>query len=136
MKKRLVLRPYVLPTLYIIMIIGLIMFTSKILYKDTTPQENDLEYVSDTIFEKGVVKKVSTRTFASSKSKLPDRAITFASLSFLVRRASITVFTLAHLTPFTLLHAIDIPIPDPHIAIPKSYKWSRIFSPNRKAYLV
>ncbi len=51
MKKRLVLRPYVLPTLYIIMIIGLIMFTSKILYKDTTPQENDLEYVSDTIFE-------------------------------------------------------------------------------------
>ena len=51
MKKKLVLRPYVLPTLYIIMIFGLIMFTSKILYKESAPKENNLEYVSDTIFD-------------------------------------------------------------------------------------
>ncbi len=51
MKKRLVLKPFVLPTLYIIMIVALVFFTSKILYKDSEPKDNDLDYVSETIFE-------------------------------------------------------------------------------------
>ena len=42
----------------------------------------------------------------------------FELLSILVIFASSVFDTLAHLIPFTLLHAIDIPIPDPHIAIP------------------
>ena len=44
----------------------------------------------------------------------------FESLSFLVYIASSGVDTLAQRIPFTLLQAIDIPIPDPQIAIPKS----------------
>ena len=49
---------------------------------------------------------------------VPLNATTFALLSFRVKYASSSLFTFAHLIPFTLLHAIEMPIPLPHISIP------------------
>ena len=64
----------------------------------------------------------------------PLRAIMLASLSCLVYFASFGLLTLAHLTPFTLLQAILIPIPLPQIAMPFSTFLSLTPSPNLKAY--
>ena len=58
----------------------------------------------------------------------------FASLSFLVSNTSSIEVTLAARTPFTLLQAIDIPMPLPQIAIPKSISLLARASPNLKAY--
>lgn len=51
MKKKLVLKPFVLPTLYITLIVLLMMFTAKSLYKSPTPKQNDIELVNETIFD-------------------------------------------------------------------------------------
>ena len=51
MKKKLVLKPFVLPTLYITLIVSLMVYASKALYKDSKPKEKEVEYVTDTIFE-------------------------------------------------------------------------------------
>ena len=77
---------------------------------------NLLIYLS--IFENGVVKKVSTISNALDNSVFPLIAITLASLSLRVSLASSTLSTFAHLIPFTLLQAIEIPIPVPQIKIP------------------
>ena len=50
MKKKLVLKPFVLPTLYITLIFSLMIFTAKSLYKSPTPKEKDIELVNDTLF--------------------------------------------------------------------------------------
>ena len=50
MKKKLVLKPFVLPTLYITLIFALMIFTAKSLYKSPTPNEKDIELVNDTLF--------------------------------------------------------------------------------------
>ena len=54
MKKKLVLKPFVLPTLYITLIVGLMMFTAKSLYKSSTPQEKEVEQVSEFIFDDAI----------------------------------------------------------------------------------
>ena len=67
---------------------------------------------------------------ASSSGTSADKAMILASLSFLVYFASCLFDTLAHLIPFTLLQAMDIPIPEPQIAIPKSVFPFATASPN------
>ena len=57
----------------------------------------------------------------------------FELLSILVILASSTLFTFAQRIPFTLLQAILMPIPEPHIATPKSTFFSTIAYPNSKA---
>ena len=57
----------------------------------------------------GVVINVNTSSSASSNVLLSPKATIFVSLSFLVAITSFTESTLAHLIPFTLLHAILIP---------------------------
>ena len=71
---------------------------------------------------------VKTSSNASSSVLLSPKATIFVSLSFLVAITSFTVSTLAHLIPFTLLQAILIPIPEPHIATPKSAFLFTMFS--------
>ena len=51
MKRKLVLRPFVLPTIYITLIVGLMMFTAKALYKDPEPVIDNTEMVNEEIFE-------------------------------------------------------------------------------------
>ncbi len=51
MKKKLVLRPFVLPTIYIILIIGLMMFTARALYKDSELVVDNTEMVNEELFE-------------------------------------------------------------------------------------
>lgn len=51
MKKKLVLRPFVLPTLYITLIISLMIFTAQTLYKDSKPKDQEVDYVTDSIFK-------------------------------------------------------------------------------------
>ena len=65
----------------------------------------------------------------------PDNAIILAWLCSLARRASFAVDTFAHIAPFTLLHAIDIPIPVPQSAIAKSACLFFICSPSAIPYL-
>ena len=77
--------------------------------------------------------KVVTIANASSIVVFSPNATIFELLSFLVTCASFLVVTLAHLTPFTLLQAILIPIPEPHIATPKSTFLSLTFSPSLNA---
>ena len=60
-------------------------------------------------------------------------ATILASLSILVISASSAFDTLAHLTPNTLLQAILIPIPEPHIATPNETCLLATLSPNTKA---
>ena len=50
MKKKLVLRPYVLPLFYILLVIFLMNLSTGVLYKEI-PQEDNLEYVNEEIFE-------------------------------------------------------------------------------------
>ena len=57
-----------------------------------------------------------------------------ASLSPLVSITSSSDKTLAARTPFTLLQAIDMPMPLPQIAIPKSISLLARASPNLNAY--
>ena len=83
--------------------------------------------------ENGVFINVSTISFACSRPIFSLNATIFESLSFLVTLASSLVSTFAQRIPFTLLHAILIPIPDPHIAIPKSTFLSTTFFPIKKA---
>ena len=61
---------------------------------------------------------VFTISRACSIGIFSDSATIFASLSFLVISASSLSVTFAQRIPFTLLHAMLIPIPDPHIATP------------------
>ncbi len=49
MKKKLVLKPFVLPTLYILMVIALMVMSTTLIYKGD--EEDDLTYVSDSIFD-------------------------------------------------------------------------------------
>lgn len=51
MKKKLVLKPFVLPTLYIMLVVAIMMFTANVLYKDSGAKENNQDYVADSIFE-------------------------------------------------------------------------------------
>ena len=53
MKKKLVLKPFVLPTLYLFLIIMLMVIATKSLYKEK-PKEENLEYVSDTVVEETI----------------------------------------------------------------------------------
>lgn len=48
MKKKLVLKPFVLPTLYILMVVALMGMSTTLIYKE---EEEDLTYVSDSIFD-------------------------------------------------------------------------------------
>ena len=50
MKKRLVLKPFVLPMLYIMFIVSIMLLTAKILYKDK-PVEQELDTTVDSVFE-------------------------------------------------------------------------------------
>ncbi len=52
MKKKLVLKPFVLPTLYILMVIALMVMSTNLLYKG--PKEEDLTYVSDSILDNSI----------------------------------------------------------------------------------
>lgn len=52
MKKRLVLKPFVLPTLYILMVIALMVMSTTLIYKEE--EEDDLTYVSDSIFDNSI----------------------------------------------------------------------------------
>ena len=49
MKKKLVLKPFVLPTLYILMVIVLMTMSTTLIYKEK--EEDDLTYVSDSIID-------------------------------------------------------------------------------------
>ena len=53
MKKKLVLKPFVLPTLYILMIITLVVAGTTIIYKGKKEEDN-LTYVSETILDNSV----------------------------------------------------------------------------------
>lgn len=50
MKKKLVLKPFVLPTLYILMVIVLMTMSTTLIYKEKE-EEDDLTYVSDSIID-------------------------------------------------------------------------------------
>ena len=52
-KKKLVLKPFVLPTLYILMIITLVVAGTTIIYKGKKEEDN-LTYVSETILDNSV----------------------------------------------------------------------------------
>lgn len=52
MKKKLVLKPFVLPTLYLILIMLLMIYTANSLYKDPAPSEDNVEMVNDEIIDK------------------------------------------------------------------------------------
>lgn len=53
MKKKLVLKPFVLPTLYILMVIALMTMSTTLIYKEKE-EEDDLTYVSDSIIDNGI----------------------------------------------------------------------------------
>ena len=48
MKKKLVLKPFVLPTLYVLMVVILMFLSTRMLYQE---EEEDINYVSDTILD-------------------------------------------------------------------------------------
>ena len=50
MKKKLVLKPFVLPTLYILMVIVLMTMSTTLIYKEKE-EDDDLTYVSDSIID-------------------------------------------------------------------------------------
>lgn len=52
MKKKLVLKPFVLPTLYILMVIALMVMSTTLIYKEE--EQDDLTYVSDTVLDNSV----------------------------------------------------------------------------------
>lgn len=52
MKKKLVLKPFVLPTLYILMVVVLMVMSTSLLYKEK--EEEDLTYVSDSILDNSI----------------------------------------------------------------------------------
>ncbi len=56
MKKKLVLKPFVLPMLYIILVVTIMMFATKVLYDRGKTNEGDgnQNYVSDTVFDNTV----------------------------------------------------------------------------------
>jgi len=51
MKKKLVLKPFVLPTLYLIVIMLLMIYTVNSLYKDPLPKEEKLEMVNEELID-------------------------------------------------------------------------------------
>lgn len=53
MKKKLVLKPFVLPTLYILMVIALMTMSTTLIYKEKE-EDDDLTYVSDSIIDNGI----------------------------------------------------------------------------------
>ena len=53
MKKKLVLKPFVLPTLYILMVIVLMTMSTTLIYKEKE-EDDDLTYVSDSIIDNGI----------------------------------------------------------------------------------
>ena len=72
-------------------------------------------------------------SIACNKVFFSLKATILASLSILVISASSAVDTFAHLIPNTLLHAILIPIPEPHIATPNDTSLLATLSPNTNA---
>ena len=135
MKKKLRLKRFVLPMIYVILVFVFVMSTYAVFSARNDIPEEEINYVSNIIWSNDTpvvsTDKVLQKPYSNEKvtigryyynykdeSKNQQNAIIFASLSFLVRYASSTELTLAHLIPFTLLQAILIPIPLPHIAIP------------------
>ena len=53
MKKKIVLKPFVLPTLYILMVIALMTMSTTLIYKEKE-EDDDLTYVSDSIIDNGI----------------------------------------------------------------------------------
>lgn len=51
MKKRLVLKPFVLPMLYIMFIISIMLLTAKVLYKDKPVEQKELDTTEESVFE-------------------------------------------------------------------------------------
>lgn len=63
MKKKLVLKPFVLPTLYLIGIMLLMIYSVNSLYKDPKPQEDNLEMVDEEVIDDTVLVVSETDTF-------------------------------------------------------------------------
>ena len=54
MKKKLVLKPFVLPTLYLIVIVLLMFYTVNSLYKDPIPKEENMDMINEEIIDNTV----------------------------------------------------------------------------------